>query len=169
MNSVSFPHTRWETIIPSLVTKCFKYLPVSKKLSPGFHKSVSIAFIHERKDKVLLKIMELLEIKKLSLEKPIYIVNHYSWEGNQKTWKPLQTHFKPHLAGLCHWLQSSHLFYVSVCLFRSALVMFLRTELTLRQLYQLQYTFAFPRLFPTGNLQSTDFCIAWTCKDKEGV
>lgn len=83
MNSVSFPHMWRKTIIPSLVTKCFKYLPVSKKLSPGFHKFVSIAFIYERKDKVLLKIMELLEIKKLSLEKPIYIVNHYSWEGAQ--------------------------------------------------------------------------------------
>lgn len=65
MNRVGFPHVLWKPVIPRLVTGLFKYLPVSKRLNPGFHKSVSTAFTHEREEKLLLKIMELLEITKL--------------------------------------------------------------------------------------------------------
>lgn len=64
MDRLNFSHVRWKPVIPRLVTGCFKYLPVSKRLNPGFHKSVSIAFTHEREETILLKIMELLETTK---------------------------------------------------------------------------------------------------------
>jgi len=51
-------------MISRLLSGCFKYLPVSKMLNPGFQMSVSIAFTHEREEKSLLKIMELLEFTK---------------------------------------------------------------------------------------------------------